>query len=65
MLLRDTMSAKAEDLPANTTLMQAAEKMMRLVIGAMPVRDAESKPRREHRTEWLPLYALGIERETR
>jgi non-heme chloroperoxidase len=37
MLLRDMMTAKVEDIPADATLMQAAETMKRLNIGAIPV----------------------------
>jgi|SRR5262245_22942644 len=39
MLLRDMMTSKVEDIPADATLMQAAQKMKRLNIGAMPVRE--------------------------
>jgi CBS domain-containing protein len=39
MLLRDLMTAKIEDIPADATLMQAAEKMKLLDIGAIPVRE--------------------------
>jgi CBS domain-containing protein len=39
MLLRDMMTAKIEDIPADATLMQAAEKMKLLDIGAIPVRE--------------------------
>jgi len=39
MLLRDMMTAKIEDIPADATLVQAAEKMKRLDIGALPVRE--------------------------
>ena len=39
MLLRDMMTASIEDIPADATLMQAAEKMKRLDIGAIPVRE--------------------------
>jgi CBS domain-containing protein len=39
MLLRDMMTAKIEDIPADATLMQAAEKMKLLDIGAVPVRE--------------------------
>jgi CBS domain-containing protein len=39
MRLRDVMTAKIEDIPADATLMQAAEKMKRLDIGALPVRE--------------------------
>jgi CBS domain-containing protein len=41
MLLRDVMTAKIEDIPADATLMQAAEKMKRLDIGALPVREKD------------------------
>lgn len=37
MLLRDVMTAKIEDIPADATLTQAAEKMKLLDIGALPV----------------------------
>ena len=39
MLLRDMMTASIEDIPADATLMQAAEKMKLLDIGAIPVRE--------------------------
>jgi CBS domain-containing protein len=39
MLLRDMMTSKIEDIPADATLMQAAQKMKLLDIGAMPVRE--------------------------
>ena len=39
MLLRDMMTAKIEDIPADATLMQAAERMKLLDIGAIPVRE--------------------------
>ena len=39
MLLRDMMTARIEDIPSDATLMQAAEKMKRLDIGAIPVRE--------------------------
>ena len=39
MLLRDMMTAKIEDIPADATLMQAAKKMKLLDIGAIPVRE--------------------------
>jgi CBS domain-containing protein len=39
MLLRDMMTAKIEDIPAGATVMQAAEKMKLLDIGAIPVRE--------------------------
>jgi len=39
MLLRDMMTAKIEDIPADATLMQAAAKMKLLDIGAIPVRE--------------------------
>ena len=39
MLLREMMSANVEDIPADATLMQAAEKMRQLDIGAIPVRE--------------------------
>jgi len=39
MLLRDVMTAKIEDIPADATLMQAAKKMKLLDIGAIPVSD--------------------------
>lgn len=39
MLLRDMMTARIEDIPADATLMQAAEKMKLLDIGAIPVRE--------------------------
>ena len=39
MLLRDMMSARVEDIPADATLMQAAEMMKQLDIGAIPVRE--------------------------
>ncbi len=39
MLLRDMMTARFEDIPANATLTQAAEKMKLLDIGAIPVRE--------------------------
>lgn len=39
MLLREMMTARIEDIPADATLMQAAEKMKRLDIGAIPVRE--------------------------
>ena len=39
MLLREMMTANIEDIPADATLMQAAEKMKRLNIGAIPVRE--------------------------
>src|SRR5262245_15294953 len=41
MLLRDMMTAKIEDIPADATLTQAAEKMKRLDIGAIPVREED------------------------
>jgi len=37
MMLRDVMTAKIEDIPADATLMQAAKKMKLLDIGAIPV----------------------------
>ena len=37
MLLRDMMTTKIEDIPPDATLMQAAEKMKLLDIGALPV----------------------------
>ena len=37
MLLRDMMTAKIEDIPADATLVQAAQKMKQLDIGAIPV----------------------------
>jgi CBS domain-containing protein len=39
MLLRDMMTAKIEDISADATVMQAAEKMKLLDIGAIPVRE--------------------------
>jgi len=39
MLLRDMMTASIEAIPADATLMQAAEKMKQLDIGAIPVRE--------------------------
>ncbi len=39
MLLRDMMTANIEDIPADATLMQAAERMKLLDIGAIPVRE--------------------------
>ena len=39
MLLRDMMTARIEDISADATLMQAAEKMKLLDIGAIPVRE--------------------------
>src|SRR5262245_29067885 len=39
MKLRDMMTSKIEDIPADATLMQAAVKMKRLDIGAIPVRE--------------------------
>jgi CBS domain-containing protein len=39
MLLRDMMTANIEEIPADATLTQAAEKMKLLDIGALPVRD--------------------------
>ena len=39
MLLRDLMTGRIEDIPADATLMQAAEKMKDLDIGAIPVRE--------------------------
>ena len=39
MRLRDVMTARIEDIPADATLMQAAEKMKLLDIGALPVRE--------------------------
>ena len=39
MLLRDMMTATIEDIPVEATLMQAAEKMKLLDIGAIPVRE--------------------------
>jgi len=39
MLLRDLMTARIEEIPADATLVQAAEKMKRLDIGAIPVRE--------------------------
>ena len=39
MLLRDMMTAKIEEISADATLMQAAEKMKLLDIGAIPVRE--------------------------
>ena len=39
MLLRDMMTATIEDIPADASLLQAAEKMRRLDIGAIPVRE--------------------------
>src|SRR6476646_9959804 len=39
MLLREMMTARIEEIPANATLMQAAERMKLLDIGAMPVRE--------------------------
>ena len=39
MLLRDMMTETIEDIPADATLMQAAEKMKLLDIGAIPVRE--------------------------
>ena len=38
MLLREMMTDTIEDIPADATLMQAAEKMKLLDIGAIPVR---------------------------
>lgn len=39
MKLRDMMTSKIEDIPADATLMQAAAKMKLLDIGAIPVRE--------------------------
>src|SRR5258706_304023 len=39
MLLREMMTAQIEDIPADATLMQAAQKMKLLDIGAIPVRE--------------------------
>ena len=39
MLLREMMTDTIEDIAADATLMQAAEKMKRLDIGAIPVRE--------------------------
>src|SRR5258705_12217716 len=39
MLLREMMTAGIEEIPADATLMQAAEKMKLLDIGAIPVRE--------------------------
>jgi CBS domain-containing protein len=39
MLLRDMMTINIEDISADATLMQAAEKMKLLDIGAIPVRE--------------------------
>ena len=39
MLLRDMMTAHIEDIPADATLVQAAEKMKLLDIGAIAVRE--------------------------
>ncbi len=39
MLLREMMTARIEEIPADATLMQAAEKMKLLDIGAIPVRE--------------------------
>ena len=39
MLLRDMMTTHIEDIPADATLVQAAEKMKLLDIGAIPVRE--------------------------
>ena len=39
MLLREMMTANIEEIAADATLMQAAEKMKRLNIGAIPVRE--------------------------
>src|SRR5258706_3568739 len=39
MLLREMMTANIEDISADATLMQAAEKMKLLDIGAIPVRE--------------------------
>jgi CBS domain-containing protein len=37
MQLRDVMTASVQDIPADATLMQAAEKMKSLNVGAIPV----------------------------
>jgi CBS domain-containing protein len=39
VLLREMMTTRIEDIPPDATLMQAAEKMKRLDIGAIPVRE--------------------------
>jgi CBS domain-containing protein len=39
MMLRDMMTANIEEISADATLMQAAEKMKLLDIGAIPVRE--------------------------
>src|SRR5215470_17928329 len=39
MLLRDMMTARMEDIPAGASLVQAAEKMKLLNVGAIPVRE--------------------------
>jgi CBS domain-containing protein len=39
MLLREMMTANFQDIPADATLTQAAERMKLLDIGAMPVRE--------------------------
>ena len=39
MLVRDIMTTGIEDIDANATLMQAAEKMKLLDVGAVPVRE--------------------------
>jgi len=39
MLLREMITANIEDISADATLMQAAEKMKLLDIGAIPVRE--------------------------
>src|SRR5258708_13279870 len=41
MLLREMMTARIEEIPGDATLMQAAEKMKRLNIGAIPVREKD------------------------
>ena len=39
MLLREMMSTTIEDIPADATLTQAAERMKQLDVGAIPVRE--------------------------
>ena len=41
MLLREMMTGNIEGIPADATLMQAAEKMKLLDIGAIPVRETD------------------------
>jgi CBS domain-containing protein len=41
MLLRDVMTQNIEEIPADATIMQAAERMRQLDIGAMPVLEGD------------------------